>query len=153
MLERMSATGRFVTVAGCASLLLIGTAHSAGLTSADTNQDGRISRAEANASQEKTFKHMDTNGDGQLDAHEFDAGQSGLSADADAEERSRRKRVIGGWFKNMDTDGSGTISRSEYRKALTPYFDRLDSNGDGYLSVDELKQAFGGATPDGGAQK
>lgn len=145
MFERTITIGRRAAIVGCTSLLLMACAEAAGLTSADTNQDGKISRAEANAAQDRAFKKLDTNGDGQLDAEEFDAGQPGLPANASAQDKQRRRRVITSWFKRIDTDGNGEISRSEYRKALTPYFDRLDTNGDGYISKDELRQAFGGA--------
>lgn len=152
MFERTIVTGRRVAVVCCASLWLIGTAQAAGLTSADTNQDGKISRTEANAAQDRAFKKLDSNGDGQVDAKEFDAGQPGLPADADAQDKQRRQRVISSWFERMGTDGNGKISRSEYRKALTPYFNRLDANGDGSISKDELQKALGGQKPAGNAK-
>lgn len=147
MLERPLQSRRAAALFFGAAVLVVGSAHAAGLTSADTNQDGRISRAEANAAQDRAFKRLDTNHDGQIDAKEFDAGQPGLPADATAQDKKRRHRVIDGWFHHMDSDGNGKISRSEYRKALTPYFNSLDANGDGYISADELKKAFGGPKP------
>ncbi|HET7313975.1 hypothetical protein [Salinisphaera sp.] len=152
MFERTIATGRRAAIVCCASLLLIATAQAAGLTSADTDENGKISRAEANAAQDKAFKRLDTNADDQVDAQEFDSGQPGLPADADIQDKERRHRVISSWFKHIDADANGKISRSEYREALTPYFDRLDTDGDDALSADELKKAFGGVKK-GGAQK
>lgn len=124
------------------AVLLILPAQAAGLTGADSNQDGKISRSEADAAQDRAFKQLDTDGDGRIDAKEFDAGQPGLPDDADKGAKKRRHRVVSSWFKHMDANGDGAISRSEYRKALTPYFDRLDSDGDGYISSGELKKAF-----------
>lgn len=153
MFERFITAGRRAAMVGGASLVLVATAQAAGLTSADTNQDGKISRAEANAAQDRAFKRLDTNGDGKVDEKEFDAGQPGLPADASEQDKQRRHRVISSWFKHIDANGDGYISRSEYRKALKPYFDRLDTNGDGYISQDELKQAFGNAENNSGAQQ
>ncbi len=152
MFERTIATGRRAAIICGASLVLATAVQAAGLTSADTNNDGKISRAEANAAQDRAFKQLDTNGDGQVDAKEFDAGQPGLPADASAQDKARRHRVISSWFNHIDADGNGKISRSEYRKALTPYFDKLDANGDGYISKDELQKAFGNAKQGSGSK-
>lgn len=151
MFARTIATGRRIAIICGAGLVLVTAAQAAGLTSADTNHDGKISRAEANAAQDRAFNKLDTNGDGQVDAKEFDAGQPGLPADATAQDKKRRHQIISSWFKHIDANGNGEISRSEYRKALTPYFDKLDTNGDGYISKEELQQAFGNRGQGGGS--
>ncbi|KEZ78935.1 EF-hand domain-containing protein [Salinisphaera hydrothermalis] len=153
MFKRFITAGRRAVMVGGTSLMLVATAQATGLTSADTNQDGKISRAEANAAQDRAFTKLDTNGDGTVDEKEFDAGQPGLPADATEQDKQRRHQVIASWFKHMDANGDGKISRSEYRKALQPYFDRLDTNGDGYISKDELRAAFGNRGNDGGAKQ
>ncbi|WP_423823984.1 EF-hand domain-containing protein [Salinisphaera sp. SPP-AMP-43] len=117
------------------------------LTQADTNKDGKISRAEAKAAQSRSFERLDSNGNGQLDRQEFDKGQPGLPANADAQDKQRRQSIITGWFDNIDSNGDGKISESEYQQAVAPYFDRMDSNGDGSISSDELKKAFHNARP------
>lgn len=117
------------------------------LTQADTNKDGKISRAEAKAAQNRSFERLDSNGNGELDRQEFDKGQPGLPANADEQDKQRRQRIIKGWFDNIDSNGDGKISKSEYQQAVAPYFDRMDGNGDGSISSDELKKAFHNAGP------
>lgn len=113
-----------------------------GLADADTNNDGKISRDEAHAAQDKAFDRLDTNGDGRLDYNEFAAGQPDLPEDADAEQEKLRERVLKRWFRQMDDDDDGYITRQEYHQALEPYFDQLDTDGDGYISAEEMRQAF-----------
>lgn len=43
-------------------------------------------------------------------------------------------------FENLDTDGDGTISQSEFTGNATSRFDKADSNSDGVLSEDELAE-------------
>ena len=58
-------------------------------------------------------------------------------------------------FSQIDADGSGSISKSEFENALgaggtnvaaaDDVFSKLDTNGDGSVSLDELKNALQGA--------
>lgn len=114
-----------------------------GLTSADTNHDGRISRAEAEAAQDKAFRKLDRNHDGVLDFSEFAAGQPGLPPHPTEADRARRNRILHQWFRQLDRNHDGHISRDEYEQAVMPYFNRLDTNHDGYISARELGAALG----------
>lgn len=136
-------TSRGLLAACLLAVSAIAWAQDMGLADADTNNDGRISRKEARVAQDKAFDRLDTNGDGRLDYDEFAAGQPELPDDADAEQEKLRKRVLTRWFKQMDDNGDGHISRKEYHQALEPYFEQLDTDGDGYISAEEMRQAFG----------
>lgn len=75
----------------------------------DTNQDSRISRAEASAGEGKLaarFEQMDVNKDGFIDR-------------ADREARARQR--MDQWFTGADTDKDGKLSRAEVA-ASTPKF-------------------------------
>jgi hypothetical protein len=50
----------------------------------------------------------------------------------------------GQFFKNMDTNGDGFISKDEYMAAAEARFKKLDANGDGKISKEEMKQAYQG---------
>ncbi len=54
-----------------------------------------------------------------------------------AEERDGKRK--GGYFKKMDTDDNGSISRAEFVAHHTKRFEQIDSNSDGSLSKDEMK--------------
>ncbi len=42
-----------------------------------------------------------------------------------------------GWFAKVDTDGNGTISKSEFLAKHEEKFDKMDTNGDGEISKEE----------------
>lgn len=107
----------------------------------DTNQDGRISQAEAAAQPgfQQRFAQMDANGDGYLDK-------------TDRELRGKQRRDE--WFAKADTDKDGKLSRAEmdasdvqrreeFQKKMqargAERFAALDSNKDGRISRDEAK--------------
>ena len=104
---------------------------------ADTNGDGKVSRAEA----EKAMPHLggkfdsiDTNKDGQLSRGELSAWKKAHKGERQAKAAER--------FKHADTDGDGAISRAEAEKQaprLAKKFDQIDGNKDGKLTQDELR--------------
>ena len=90
-----------------------------GMMRADTNGDGMISRAEAQAQAGARFDAMDTNKDGFLTADE----------------------MKGPGARMMERAGGpdGKVSRADYLARADKRFARLDANGDGMLSQDEVK--------------
>ena len=98
----------------------------------DTDGDGKISRAEAQAAPRlaQNFDAIDTNHDGFLTKEE-------LHAYAQQQRQAHWSRI--------DTDGDGKISRAEAQAnapRLFEHFDQIDTNGDGYITPEELHAAF-----------
>ena len=105
------------------------------LRAADTNGDGLISRQEAAALPmiAKNFDAIDTNHDGQLSMDEIKAYF-----------QAQRQAKAAAWFKKIDTDGDGRISKAEAQAnapRLYAHFDQIDTNGDGYITPEELAAA------------
>jgi len=81
---------------------------------ADTDKDGRISKAEALAAATRHFERMDVNKDGFID-----------KADREAMAKSRREA----WFKRVDTDGDGKLSQAELDAAKANRGERGERGG------------------------
>jgi hypothetical protein len=134
----------------------------------DTNRDRRLGAREVL----ETFSRVsscDRDGDGRVTADEVPhhiqlslirgdlSALLALPADANVQAvavppRSvpRTSRPTSGpdWFRKMDRNGDGDVSRREFL-GTHPQFDRLDLDGDGLLSPDEadaVKTAGGGAS-------
>jgi len=106
-------------------------------SNADTNGDGKLSRAEVGKAMPqllRTFEGIDTDKDGQLSRSELRAWKK--------TQRSERQARAGERFRHADTDGDGAISRAEAEKhapRLAKKFDRIDGNKDGKLTQEELR--------------
>lgn len=106
--------------------------HGTGMfTEADTNKDGSIDKAEAQAMHEKHFNKMDTNHDGKLSADEVKASKHSSCAMHD-------KGSMG--FKKADKDNDGTLDREEAKKLphVSKNFDAIDVDKDGTVDRDEV---------------
>jgi Ca2+-binding EF-hand superfamily protein len=133
-----------LTAVGLASAALVATAAPEGqgrgaerFKQADTNGDGMISRDEAKALPRilKHFDEIDANHDGQITADELRAFHQA--------HRGEHGKDHGAFFKKLDTDGDGRISRAEAQAAprLAERFDAIDANKDGYITKEELQAA------------
>ncbi len=99
----------------------------------DLNEDGEITREEAENAREARFEAADTNGDGLLSPEEMTAAR-----EARAAERQQRH------FAKLDTNEDGLLSQEEM--AASPraqrregMFDRVDENGDGKITRAEAE--------------
>jgi len=90
---------------------------------ADTNGDGKISRAEFAATSEQRFARMDKNSDGAITADEL-GDMAG--------------RGPGGGVMAADTDHDGKVSHAEFTALATARFARMDANSDGEITADEM---------------
>ena len=107
----------------------------------DTDGDGALSAAEAEAAAEKMFDRRDTNGDGVLTESEFTAQTGGRQLVADRQQKLdalRTKR-----FAAMDKDGDGQVSAQEFLAAAQQRFTAADANGDGRITKEELRSLKG----------
>ena len=100
--------------------------------SADTNGDGVITREEFHAARERLFARLDRNGDGFIDKDDM----SGRLA-----RRQKAQERLAELVTQLDKDGDGRVSRSEFVDGPTPLFDRADTDRNGELSRDEVAAA------------
>lgn len=100
------------------------------LQALDTNNDGAITRQEANAKKLQRFGETDTNNDGSITPEEIEAAMERRRAERRAER-----------FAKTDTDGNGAISQAEFLASDrgSEIFDRLDSNDDDIISAAEIE--------------
>jgi Ca2+-binding EF-hand superfamily protein len=103
---------------------------------ADTDKDGRISRAEAEAASPRTtewFARLDKDNDGQLTPEEMQ------SARADWREHREKMRED---FAAADKDGDHALDLAEAQVAfpkIAENFKALDTNNDGKVTPAELR--------------
>ncbi len=101
----------------------------------DTNNDGTLTKAEAQAAREQQFERLDLNKDGVIDQHELDLARDKIAARAAMMETRLSENM-----QRLDKNNDGKISAEEF-KSQTPLFDFADANHDGKLTADELKAA------------
>lgn len=96
----------------------------------DTNGDGVITRAEAQAVVAERRAGLDANQDGEISFEEFAAHR-----DNRREERARER------FARLDRNGDGKVGIDELPDRSDRMFEHVDADGDGQITVEELAQA------------
>ena len=102
----------------------------AGLEKMDTDGDGQVTKAEAEAFRAARQAGLDANRDGVVSFEEQRDHRRAM-----AEVRARER------FARMDTDGDGQVSLAEFNQRSDHWFDRVDSNDDGIISAEEREAA------------
>lgn len=82
-----------------------------GLLALDANADGKVERAEVLAAQKARFEAIDANRDGEAAPEEFRAFHEQARAAGMQEMATRR-------FAELDQDGNGQISKTEFRAGM-----------------------------------
>jgi Ca2+-binding EF-hand superfamily protein len=114
----------------------------------DTNRDGKVTRDELTAQQQRQlqkgkariaqqhqakFKQLDTNKDGQLSMQEFLAAAPPI----------RTTETPDQLLQQLDANKDGTVTADEFRAPQLAKFNRLDANKDGTVTPAELRAAAG----------
>ncbi|MCB9978729.1 MAG: EF-hand domain-containing protein [Rhodospirillales bacterium] len=124
----------------------------------DTDKDGSISMAEADAAAKTHFEAMDENKDGSLSLAEFDkaprphgmdgkegAGQGKKGPDSDRGQMRGDMRGEGlgmmreKRFESMDADKDGKVSQAEFLAGAKKRHEWMDTNKDGTISKEEMQ--------------
>lgn len=104
------------------------------MKSIDTDGDGTISKAEADA----LFNRIDANHDGKLDKNEMSAYRKASME----QRRAEMQKEFEAKFKAADKNGDGALTKDEVQAGmprLARRFDQLDANHDGKLTLAEIK--------------
>ena len=116
---------------------------------ADTDGDGRVSRAEATASGAERsgewFDKLDLNKDGYITQDEMKQAR-----DTRHQNHGDMKEKMEARFKEADANGDGQLSLDEVQAKMPRLADRfttLDTDKNGLLSKDELKHGSGHRPP------
>jgi Ca2+-binding EF-hand superfamily protein len=124
-------------------LPLAGVAQEGRFAAADTDQNGRLSRAEVKQELPRLATHfdeIDSNRDGELAADELRAWSRNR--------KDRRGSTGGGladYFRRADSDRDGSLTRDEAEKALpriAAKFERIDTDHNARLTQEELRRYF-----------
>jgi Ca2+-binding EF-hand superfamily protein len=114
----------------------------------DTNHDGKLTRDEIVAQQQRDlatgkaaitkrlqdqFRQLDTNKDGKLTIEEFVAGAPPLHTAESPDQL----------IQSLDTNHDGKITPDEFRAPNLAKFAKVDANHDGVATVEEMKAAAG----------
>lgn len=98
----------------------------------DTNQDGKITQEEIDATQAERFAAANTDGQPGVTLQEFEPAFWG-------EHREMMVRA----FQRLDRDGDGTVTEEEFAGRTGGLVARMDRNGDGALSADDRGERRG----------
>lgn len=105
------------------------------MKAADTDDDGRISRAEADAQRGKMFSELDEDGDGAISRDLFVSQKTDRIMKRMSRENIEKR--VGRRFDKIDQDGDKSLSLGEFNSRGQSHFDRMDHDGDGYISKGE----------------
>lgn len=98
----------------------------------DTDKDGKITKAEIKAFQDKALADYDADKDGKLTLEEFQGVWSEFM-------RNRMVRQ----FQRLDADGDAKVTMDEIRIPMDRMMTYMDHNNDGVISKDDMGRGWG----------
>lgn len=101
------------------------------MENADTDKDGKITRAEYAAVSQGNFDDKDFNKDGVLDKSDWEAKRAACESGA----------TLCGPLAKMDENKDGRVSKAEFMDKPRPMFERVDANKDGVIDQAEMAAA------------
>lgn len=106
----------------------------------DTNNDGSVSKTEADAVAGRDFAAFDTNKDGKISKDEFKALLYKANAKQLPDEASKKRAEpeLMAQFGMLDHNKDGSITKAEFMEDSTRRFKAMDENGDGKVSKEEV---------------
>lgn len=101
------------------------------MSKADSNADGKWTKAELSKMPERMFEKLDTNNDALLTRSELEAGRG--------ERTSKHAGFMQHVLSKADTNSDGAIDSQEAQRLAEGRFDAVDKNHDGIVRRDEWK--------------
>jgi Ca2+-binding EF-hand superfamily protein len=101
---------------------------------ADSNGDGKVTQAEAQALGETRFAATDTDNDGYLTQEEIRESFKAHRGDRAAHAQEK--------FAKKDKNSDGKLTADEVPRMPAEVFKKIDANGDGGLTPTELQEAW-----------
>jgi Ca2+-binding EF-hand superfamily protein len=108
------------------------------LTQFDSNSDGSVDAGEWQTGIARSFDDMDSDGDHQLTANEIDSLQSEIAKETGELAAGVVVALIKKVILTLDTDKDQAVSRKEYDANAVGFFKTLDADKNGTLSKSEL---------------
>ena len=111
-----------------------------GMMRYDTNKDGWVDKAEWRAGQEARFRELDTDKDGKLTQEELFARTPAAPGSVLPSDRQVERQTS--FFRLMDGDRDGFVSKAEFMTQADRNFARCDLDKDGRINTAECRQAL-----------
>ncbi len=123
----------------------------------DLDGDGAVTTGEARQMRGDVFYMFDRNGDGALDAAEYDLFDETRAADMAANEARGAMRPVEAGLRREanDVDGDGVVTEEEFLGRTEDWLAGIDADGDGKLTQGDFSgrgQRLGGGPGQGGDQ-
>ncbi len=106
----------------------------------DANGDGWVDREEWKAGQESRFRELDIDRDGRLTQDELFGRTPAAPGNVLPTDRQAQRQTS--YFRLIDTDKDGFVSKAEFMAQAERNFARCDLDKDGRINTAECRQAL-----------
>ena len=98
----------------------------------DLNEDGTVTKAEAEEASATRMTAADKNNDGQMSLEEFQTVWLEMT-----------RPMMVDRFQDLDEDANGAVTAAEFDRPISKIFVYMDENGDGSITIAELRNMHG----------